>query len=157
MALEIERKYLIDKTLWDKVTPERSVPITQVYLSTEPNKTIRVRTLGDRGYITIKGKTTGITRSEYEYEIPLLDAEELIDLYGTKYIKKIRHYVQSGNHLWEVDEFLEFNAGLFVAEIELTKEDEDYEMPTWVKKEVSHDKRYSNSNLAEQPYTSWKS
>jgi adenylate cyclase len=155
MATEIEHKYLVKQELWKKVVPEKSVEITQAYLHSDNLKTVRVRTAGPKGFLTVKGKTVGYSRLEFEYEIPLTDAKELIKKLTTNIIEKTRHYVVYENKTWEVDEFKGANKGLFVAEIELKAEDESYLKPEWVGENVSDNKKYSNSNLSVKPYTSW--
>jgi adenylate cyclase len=154
MGLEIEHKYLLNREHWVKVVPHKSVLLQQAYISTDPEKTIRVRTLNDKAYITIKGKTSGASRLEFEYEIPLNDAHELIKNFSTNLVEKTRHYVVFEGKTWEVDEFKGANDGLFVAEIELGSEDENYLLPDWVDENVTNDQRYANSNLALNPYTS---
>ena len=155
MPKEIEHKYLIREDLWKKVVPEKSVLIRQAYLLTDPDKTIRIRTKGDQGFITIKGKTIGATRTEFEFEIPLQDALELIRTMCKEVIEKTRHYIHHNNKLWEVDVFSGDNTGLTVAEIELKSEAEQYSKPDWVDKEVTSDPKYTNSNLAVKPYCKW--
>jgi CYTH domain-containing protein len=155
MPLEIEKKYLIKKELWKNEKPFKSILIRQAYLLTDPQKTIRVRVTDTEGFLTIKGATAGISRQEYEYEIPVTDAQKLIDNFTTSLVEKIRHYINYDNKLWEVDEFKGDNEGLFVAEIELNSEDEKYELPSWIGEEVTSDRRYSNSNLIMSPYKSW--
>lgn len=155
MAVEIEHKYLLKKDLWKEVIPHKSVAVKQAYILTDPNKTIRVRTMGDKAFITIKGKNSGAGRLEFEYEIPLNDAHELIGNFSTNLIEKIRHYVLVDGKTWEVDEFSGNNAGLFIAEIELLHEEEVYTLPDWVDMNVTNDNRYANSNLALKPFTSW--
>jgi CYTH domain-containing protein len=115
-----------------------------------PEKTIRVRTKGVKGFLTIKGPTIGISRAEYEYEIPVHEAEELIQQFAVQYIEKVRYEITVGNHVWEVDEFYGKHAGLMLAEIELSSEDELFEHPEWVTIEVSHDTSYFNSNLIQR-------
>lgn len=155
MPTEIEHKYLVHAERWKDVVPERSEQVTQAYLHSEPGKTIRVRTMGDKGFITIKGKTVNASRPEFEYEIPLDDANELIRNFTTNLIEKIRHFVMHENMLWEVDEFKGLNAGLWIAEIELSHETETYALPDWVKENVTGEKKYSNSKLAEKPFCKW--
>ncbi len=155
MAQEIEHKYLVKTERWNKNLAFKSVNIVQGYLHSDPGKTIRVRTAEGKGYITLKGKTTGATRPEYEYEIPEADANELLGLFCANRIEKTRHYVLHAGKTWEVDEFAGKNKGLMMAEIELGLEDEPYEIPDWVEKNVTEDQRYSNSNLVKRPYTSW--
>lgn len=155
MALEIERKFLVNQEKWKTVAPQKSVLIKQAYLSTDPEKTIRVRIKADQGYITIKGLTQGISRQEFEYEIPLLDAQQLIQDFTTKKIEKIRHYILFEGKTWEVDVFEGDNAGLIIAEIELQSEDEAYAKPNWLEEEVTHELKYANSNLITHPYKNW--
>jgi CYTH domain-containing protein len=155
MPTEIERKFLVNSVLWAKINPSKSVRIQQAYLSTDPEKTIRVRTLDTKAYLTIKGKTTGISRAEFEYEIPIEDAHELIDGFCSSVIKKIRHYLNYQEKLWEIDVFEGLNEGLIVAEIELESEHESFEKPSFIGEEVSNDFRYQNANLSQKPYTTW--
>jgi adenylate cyclase len=155
MGLEIEHKYLIHQAHWQTVVPHKSTVLKQAYISTDPEKTIRVRTLDDKAYITIKGKSSGAARLEFEYEIPLEDAYELIKHFSANLVEKTRHYVLVEGKTWEVDEFKGANKGLFVAEIELDSEDEAYHLPEWVDRNVTNDMRYANSNLALNPYTNW--
>ena len=155
MPTEIERKYLVNQELWKQIIPEKSVEIKQAYLLTDPNKTIRIRTKGDTGFITIKGKSIGASRPEFEYEIPLSDAIELINGFSSNIIEKTRHYVTYERKLWEVDEFKGLNAGLILAEIELSDENEEYSVPDWVGENVTVDQKYANSNLSIKPFTTW--
>lgn len=155
MATEIEHKYLVNTELWLQVVPDKSVEIKQGYLLTEPNKTIRVRTKGQIGFITIKGKTIGASRPEFEYEIPLADANQLIANFCSNVIEKTRHYVFYKNNTWEVDVFDGLNQGLIVAEIELNSEEELYQKPDWVTKNVTDDTKYANSNLSIKPFSTW--
>jgi CYTH domain-containing protein len=155
MGIEIERKYLVKADLWSKVKPQKSILIQQAYLSRDPEKTIRIRVADDKGFITIKGPTTGISRKEFEYEIPVAEAKELMDGFTKNAIHKIRHHVLHKNNLWEVDEFKGDNEGLVIAEIELEEADEKVDLPEWIDSEVSSDRRYSNSNLVAKPYKTW--
>lgn len=155
MAIETEYKYLVKADLWQEVIPHKSVSVKQAYLLTDPEKTIRVRTMGDKAFITIKGKASGASRLEYEYEIPLNDAEELITNFSSDRIEKIRHYVMYDNKTWEVDEFQGANKGLIVAEIELETEDQSYTLPSWAGENVTEDHKYANSNLVSNPYINW--
>ncbi len=127
----------------------------QGYLLTDPQKTIRVRLTETTGFLTIKGVSVGTTRSEYEYEIPITEAKELLDNFSTSELSKIRYHIEFNNKIWEVDEFLGDNAGLFIAEIELKSEDEVFDLPEWVTKEVTEEKKYYNSNLTINPYKNW--
>ena len=155
MPTEIEHKYIVRQELWKQIIPEKSVEIKQAYLLTDPNKTIRIRTKGDTGFITIKGKSIGASRPEFEYEIPVADAIELINNYSIHIIEKTRHYITIDNKLWEVDEFKGLNVGLIVAEIELTNENEKYSIPDWAGANVTEDQKYANSNLSIKPFTTW--
>ena len=155
MAMETEHKYLVNENDWKKIVPEKSLPVKQAYLFANKNKTIRLRQIGEKAFITIKGKTQGASRPEYEYEIPLADALEMIEQFCSKLIEKTRHYVKHKNKTWEVDVFEGLNKGLIIAEIELSSENEDYELPEWLGENVTTDHRYANSNLSQNPYTNW--
>lgn len=155
MPTETEHKYLVNSSAWKKVKPQKSIHIKQAYLLTDPAKTIRVRTADDKAYITIKGISQNNSRAEYEYEIPLHEAEELIKNFCNALIEKTRHLINYGGNLWEVDEFLGSNAGLIIAEIELQSDTQEYAIPVWVTKNVSNDQRYANSNLSLQPFSTW--
>ncbi|MEO5643408.1 MAG: CYTH domain-containing protein [Bacteroidia bacterium] len=155
MIIEIEHKYLVKAERWKQVTPFKIVPIRQAYLSKDPEKTIRIRVAGDKGFITIKGKSVGASRPEYEYEIPLAEAEELIKNFCNNLIEKTRHYVLYENKTWEVDIFEGLNSGLIIAEIELNAENEEYSKPDWIDHDVTTDKKYANSNLTVNPFTTW--
>ena len=155
MPLEIEHKYLINQEKWQHVIPERTVEMAQAYMVSESEKTIRIRIAGEQAYLTIKGKSKGATRAEFEYEIPKNEAQELIDQFCSEIVKKRRHFVVFNGKTWEIDEFLDKNQGLIVAEIELDAEDEFYEKPEWVTKDVTHDYRYTNSQLAKLPFCDW--
>ncbi|MEK0451256.1 MAG: hypothetical protein RL088_3524 [Verrucomicrobiota bacterium] len=152
MALEIERKFLTSGEGWRN---GEGVLIRQGYLSREPSRTVRIRLAGERGWITIKGITSGATRAEFEYEIPATDARSLLTLCEPPLLEKRRHRIKHGNHWWDVDEFLGDNAGLVVAEVELAAEDEPFERPPWLGAEVTSDRRYFNSNIAQCPYRKW--
>jgi adenylate cyclase len=155
MALEIERKYLVNKTLWEKIKPESGNAIKQCYLFAGESGSGRVRVKGKKAYLTIKGKAEGISRSEFEYEIPLDDAEEMMRLFPTQTVEKIRYEVKVNGKLWEVDEFSGKNAGLLMAEIELNSVDDVFDLPEWAGQEVTHDLRYNNSRLAVYPFCEW--
>ena len=155
MALEIERKFLVNKEKWQNVFKPEGKAYEQGYIIMEPEKTIRVRMAGEEGFLTIKGKTTGISRAEYEYPIPKIEALELLEGFCNSKIKKRRYEIQYKNHVWEIDEFLDENEGLIIAEIELQSEDEKFELPEWAEKEVSEDKRYYNSQLSTHPFKTW--
>ena len=155
MALEIERKYLIDL---EKISPlENGIRIKQGYLSTDKNAVVRVRAKNDKAYLTIKGSNSGIARLEFEYEIPLDEANEMLEKLCQKpVIDKTRYLINHENHTWEVDVFYGDNEGLVVAEVELSSEDEHINLPIWIKEEVSHDDRYFNSNLMKLPFKDWE-
>jgi CYTH domain-containing protein len=154
MATEIERKFLVQGTDWRTVPGAR---YRQGYLSTVKERVVRVRTIDDQGYLTVKGITRGATRLEFEYEIPAADATEMLDaLCERPLIEKARYRVPYGGLVWEVDEFFGDNAGLVVAEVELTSEDQAFKRPAWVDQEVTGDPRYFNSNLINRPYTRWE-
>jgi len=154
MAIEIERKFLVNDN-WRSAPIQKSVVIKQAYLSSDPEKIVRIRTNGTVGFITIKGLNKGLSRLEFEYEIPLADANQIIDTLTSSSIQKIRHYITVQGKLWEVDEFLGDNEGLVVAEIELTSESEHFAIPDWLGEEVSADKRYANSSLFTKPFKTW--
>lgn len=155
MGKEIERKFLIDLGIWNSIDKPNGQHFLQGYILTDPNKTIRVRTTETTGFLTIKGKSIGASRLEYEYEIPLEEAIELLDNFAESELEKIRYNIEYAGKLWEVDQFLGDNEGLFVAEIELTTEDEQFELPDWAGLEVTDDKRYFNSNLTVNPFKDW--
>jgi adenylate cyclase len=155
MALEIERKFLVKDESW-RAASLGGQDILQGYLAWTERATVRVRVKGDRGFLTIKGVTLGVTRDEFEYEIPVADARAMLDgLITLPLIEKTRHRVHVGGHIWEVDVFAGANAGLVLAEIELTSEAEVFERPAWAGEEVSDDPRYRNSSLARHPFSAW--
>ena len=155
MAQEIERKFLVRGEF--KSSAYASERIAQGYLSSVPERTVRVRVKGDKGFLTIKGiaDEAGVSRYEWEKEIPLNEAEELMKLCEPGVIDKTRYLVRSGRHTFEVDEFYGENEGLVVAEVELTSEDEAFEKPDFIGREVTGDVRYYNSQLMKHPYTVW--
>ncbi len=156
MAYEIERKFIVKDNSWKEgLTEADSSFIQQAYLSVYPEPTVRVRIKNSLAWLTIKGKNEGITRAEYEYRIPLEDALELIKLAVSSIIMKRRYEIKYQDKLWELDEFFGENEGLLIAEIELKKEDEEFECPTWIGEDVSLDARYKNSSLAANPFKSW--
>ena len=153
MAKEIERKFLV-KDSWQPQSI--GIKIAQGYLSTVPERTVRVRIKGEKGYLTIKGKNVGVSRAEYEYEIPRQDAEEMLQLAEQPILVKTRYLEQQGAFTWEVDVFAGENQGLVVAEIELPAEDAEFSRPAWLGQEVSGDVRYYNANLIKFPFSLWK-
>jgi CYTH domain-containing protein len=144
---EIERKFTVNKKLWDEL--EKPIPqlIKQSYLSQNKACTVRIRIKGEKGYLTIKGETKNISRAEFEYEIPLEDALSMIQQFSEKTLSKNRYEIEIGDHIWEVDEFHGKLNGLIIAEIELKTEDESFILPEWVIEDVSTNPRYYNSNL----------
>jgi adenylate cyclase len=153
MSQEIERKFLVTGNAW---RTDNGTLIRQGYLHNEIDGNVRVRTKGERAYLTVKSGTSGITRLEFEYEIPLEEANQLLnELCQKPLIEKIRHEFYAGEFKWEVDEFLGRNAGLVMAEIELEDEAQDFPKPDWVGVEVSEDVRYLNANLVKNPYSNW--
>jgi len=155
MAKEIERKFLVHPRKWSDLGP--GLVIRQGYLSAAKQSSVRVRTYGEHGYVTIKGATSGTTRDEYEYEIPLDDAIEIMgSLCEHPPIEKTRYRIVFKGHTWEVDEFAGANRGLTVAEVELKDAHEQVELPDWIDREVSGDPRYYNSNLSLKPFSTWK-
>ncbi len=153
MPAEIERKFLLADDSWHDGSP--GVRIAQGYLSQDPERTVRVRIAGETAWLTIKGRCEGITRAEFEYEIPLEDAKTLLELCLPSVIDKTRHRIPFGGHEWEIDIFHGENKGLVVAEVELADEAVSPEMPSWIGVEVSSDARYFNSCLAVTPYAKW--
>ncbi len=149
MGQEIERKFLVIINKWNQVLKPKEEEYRQGYLVSTPEKTIRVRITPQTAYLTIKGKSVGISRPEFEYEIPISEATDLLEQFSISELRKVRYKVKHNNHLWEVDEFLGRQEGLVLAEIELTDEREEFSMPDWVGQEVSGDRRYYNSHLAE--------
>ncbi len=155
MAIEIERKFLIINDNW------RSLGRGKVYkqgyiLTAKKMTTIRVRIVGNEAYLTIKSKTKGISRNEFEYSIPLEDGEIMLNtLCDRPLIEKIRYQINHDNLIWEIDEFQGENQGLIIAEVELENENQIINIPDWVGEEVSHDSRYYNVNLAKHPYQKW--
>lgn len=155
MGKEIERKFLVHHQMWQGVEKPAGQHFRQGYLLTDPDKTIRVRLTDTQGFLTIKGLSTGATRSEFEYEIPATEAKELLDEFSVSELSKIRYKVAFENKIWEVDEFLGDNAGLIVAEIELLSEEEAFEIPAWIDKEVTGEQKYYNSKLTAEPFSKW--
>ena len=155
MPLEIERKFLVDKTLWQTVEKPPGDFFRQAYLVAEESKTVRVRITGRQAFLTIKGPTHGATRLEFEYEIPQPDAEQLLDNFTEAGLIKTRYKITYEGKLLEVDEFAGDNAGLLIAEIELTSEDEKFSKPAWIAEEVTGQEKYYNSKLSVNPFKNW--
>jgi adenylate cyclase len=162
MGKEIERKYLVNKVAWQtyktdiSATPVLGIRYCQGYLPTKDETTVRLRIIDTQGYLTIKSKAVNNTRSEFEYFIPVEDAQEMLDTLCLKpLIEKIRYKVNYRDVVWEVDEFLGDNAGLIIAEVELENEQQQVDLPTWIEREVN-DPKYFNSNLVKYPYSQWQ-
>ncbi len=155
MGTEIERKYLLGSDTWK--AGARGKLYRQGYLQAAVERNVRIRIIGDRGYLTVKGQASGITRLEFEYEIPLADAEGMLDALCLKpLIEKTRYRIEHAGLTWEIDEFAGDNQGLVVAEVELEDEAQEVELPSWVGREVTDDPRYLNSNLVQKPFTTWR-
>ncbi|NER49886.1 MAG: CYTH domain-containing protein [Symploca sp. SIO1A3] len=154
MATEIERKFTVKNDQWRRLAT--GIVYRQGYIATKKGITVRVRLVGKQGYLTIKGSTVGISRTEYEYPISATDAQEMLDnLCQSPLIEKTRYKIEHAGLIWEVDEFAGENQGLVVAEVELTEENQIIELPAWIGKEVSDDPRYFNANLVQHPYSQW--
>ena len=161
MGTEIERKYLVKKAEWRsyknlQISPDLGEKYCQGYIPTNNGTTVRLRIVGDRGYMTLKSKTMGNTRSEFEYPIPAEDAREMLTTFCDKpLIEKVRYKINFSNLIWEVDEFSGDNQGLIIAEVELKSEDQKIDIPDWIEREVN-DKKYYNSYLVKYPYSQWE-
>lgn len=155
--IEIERKFLVNSVAYQQEA-YKSIRITQGFLNTHPERTVRIRLKGDKGYITIKGisNTEGTSRFEWEKEIDKTEAESLLAICEEGVIDKIRYEVKNGNHIFEIDEFLGDNKGLVIAEIELNSENETFNKPTWLGKEVTGDIKYYNSQISINPFKNWQ-
>lgn len=154
MGVEIERRFLVEH---HRFRPEsQGTRMVQAYLSTGDSATVRVRLARAEAWLTIKGRTRGLTRAEFEYAIPLADAEQLLELCDGGRIEKMRYRESYGRHMWDVDVFSGENEGLVLAEVELADESESFESPPWLGKEVTRDFRYSNSALARHPHREWR-
>jgi adenylate cyclase len=154
MAREIERKFLVRSSDWTREATSAR-PLRQGYLAIDDGNNVRVRTDGQRAWLTIKGRGEGITRPEFEYEIPVAGAAELFALCHGRVVEKTRHLVPAETLCWEIDEFTGDNTGLVVAEIELPDEDTPFPQPAWLGEEVTADPRYLNANLAVHPFARW--
>lgn len=153
MALEIERKFLVKPGFVPQA--ELQIRMEQAYLCAQPERTVRVRIAGQQAFITVKGKISGISRPEFEYPVPLADALDMMKLALPEPVRKVRHILFFAGKKWEIDVFEGANAGLILAEVELSEPDEAVELPDWVDTEVSQDMRYHNSQLAQHPYSCW--
>lgn len=154
MGLEIERKFLVQQALWaPNVVGERLI---QGYIAANGQQlSVRVRIVAEQAWLNIKGRINDISRHEYEYEIPIKDAQELLMNFAGNIVDKLRYKVEHKGHVWEVDEFLGENKGLLVAELELSSEGEQFAKPPWLGQEVSSDPRYLNTSLAKHPFSQW--
>lgn len=156
MGIEIERKFLVDHDKWRNFDKPAGKHYKQGYIFSDETRTVRVRVANGRGFITMKGGLKGkMSRSEFEYEIPVEDAAEMLNTLAQNGTEKIRYCISAGDFMWEVDEFMENNEGLIVAEIELNSEEDEFEKPDWIACEVTDDHRYANSSLAVHPFKSW--
>ena len=155
MGFEIERKFLIDHRKLQLDSCLDVFSIRQGYLSQDPNRIVRIRKKNEKAFLTIKGKSVGYKRLEMEYEVPIEDATQLFEICSPHLIEKKRYLLKVGKHIWEIDCFSGANLGLWLAEIELSSEEEIFERPSWITEEVSSDHRYSNSYLSQNPYTTW--
>jgi CYTH domain-containing protein len=157
MKQEIERKFLVKDNSW-RDSAAGGVSCRQGYLSSGPDgATVRVRLMGERGFLTVKGPARGISRAEFEYEIPAEDAEQMLDtLCGGRIVSKTRHFLPIDGLTWEIDEFTGQNSGLVLAEIELSSEEQSVGQPAWLGEEVSLDSRYTNAALSRTPFSRWK-
>ncbi|MCF8230615.1 MAG: CYTH domain-containing protein [Bacteroidales bacterium] len=155
MGKETERKFLVKHTGF-KESFSHKYEVKQGYLSTEPKHVVRIRTLDGKGFITIKGRSSGLTRQEFEYEIPGKDALEMMGAMCSTLIEKFRYIVYYKGMKWEVDEFFNDNEGLMLAEIELDDEKQDFEQPSWLGAEVSNNEKYYNAYLINYPYKTWR-
>jgi CYTH domain-containing protein len=153
MAKEIERKFLVVGEAWRKLA--KGTLYRQGYLSTVKERTVRVRTIDDQGFLTVKGITVGATRLEFEYPIPVADSNKMLEICEQPLVEKYRFKIQHAGLIWEVDEFLGVNQGLIVAEVELQSETQTFEKPGWIGAEVTQDPRYFNANLIKHPYSKW--
>ncbi len=155
MSTEIERKFLVKNDSW-RACAQDDTRIRQGYLAHDARVTVRVRIRGESAYLTIKGATSGISRAEFEYPIPVGDAQAMLDdLAASPLIEKVRYRVPCGSHVWDLDVFGGDNTGLVMAEVELAAEEAAFDMPEWAGKEVSDDPRYYNVNLARHPFSHW--
>ena len=153
MAIEIERKFLVDPVKW--CPAEGGTKIIQAYLGFAPNPTVRIRLSGEKAFLTIKGRSNSIARPEFEYQVPVEDALEMFRLAISYPVEKIRYEVIHEGFLWEVDVFSGKNEGLILAEIELESEFQEFPIPEWLLEEVSYDGRYYNSFLSGCPFSEW--
>ncbi len=156
MGKEIERKFLLKNDAWRELAT--GTHYVQGYLNSNPERAVRIRIIGEKGFLTIKGKSEGAMRTEFEYEIPHAEASQMLhELCEKPLIDKHRYKIKVDEYTWEVDEFHAENQGLILAEIELPAENIAFQKPQWIGQEVTHDTRYFNSNLIKNPFSAWKS
>jgi adenylate cyclase len=155
MGLEIERKFLIKDDSW-KDDANKGISIKQGYLNSKAERTVRIRIYGDNGVLTVKAGRKNLSRKEFEYQIPMKDAFDMLNMCEKPIIEKTRFLISKNNSTWEIDVFEGINEGLIVAEIELTSEEESFDSPSWLGEEVSLDSKYYNSSLMTNPYSKWK-
>lgn len=155
MGKEIERKFLVNPQKWETLDKPGPQFYRQGYFTTNPGKSIRIRYSGNHSYLTIKSEPAHLSRSEFEYEIPVKDALELLNHFCDAELEKYRYIILHQKQKWEVDVFLNENEGLIMAEIELKTPDEAIDLPAWIEKEVTGDDRYYNSNLVTHPFKTW--
>ncbi len=154
MPIEIERVFLVTNDTW-KQQAETGIHYQQSYFTTDEQSSVRVRTAGTKGFITIKGKPNGFSRVEYEYEIPLEEAQAMMNLCPLPPVEKYRHKLPDGDLTWEIDVFIGANADLVMAEIELPTEDTPFSHHSWLGEEVSLDSAYCNARLYKKPFSTW--
>jgi adenylate cyclase len=155
MGVEIEKKFLVDHEKWQQIVKPQGKVYKQGYLLSDEKRTVRIRVADDVAYITLKGSTTGISRSEFEYTIPVNEGKEILKEMATSFIEKTRYNINYAGNVWEVDVFEGDNQGLIIAEIELKHENQEFEKPEWVKNEVSDDRRYTNACLSVNSFKNW--
>ncbi|KMN36387.1 MULTISPECIES: CYTH domain-containing protein [Chromobacterium] len=153
MAVEIERRFVVIGDAWRGLAP--GVQYRQGYLSVEKERTVRVRVVGDQAWLTLKSNISNVSRHEFEYPVPLADAQTIMGAMCPMVVDKLRHRIEHGGFIWEVDEFFGENAGLVLAEIELPDESTPFDKPEWIGAEVTEDGRYTNAYLSKNPYSRW--
>jgi adenylate cyclase len=154
--VETERKFLVNREKWLQLAKPAGINYIQGYLSIDADKVVRVRVAGDHGFLTVKGNSETISRPEFEYAIPAAEAREMLRLFTSTSVEKVRTRIPAGRLTWEVDEFLGENEGLVIAEIELETAEDQFERPGWIGGEVTGDERYYNAYLSKNPYRNWK-
>ncbi|MBD1395017.1 CYTH domain-containing protein [Mucilaginibacter glaciei] len=155
MGIEIERKFLVDHEKWDEEIKPTGTVYRQGYILSDEKRTVRIRVADDVAYITFKGGSTGISRSEFEYTIPVEDGNQILQEMAISSVEKMRYNMEYAGNTWEVDVFTGNNEGLIIAEIELSSEDQQFDRPKWVREEVSDESRYTNALLSVNPFKNW--